>query len=241
MTAERPNEQALALNFEFEALHHADNYRKALIEEFGPRLKGRVLEVGAGIGQMTEMIARCQGVREVIAVEPEPAFFQQLQARVPECKAFCGTSAALPADTSADAVVSVNVLEHIREDQQELQRYHGLLAGQGGNLCLFVPARPEIYAPLDKDFGHHRRYSRPGLRRKLQAAGFQIERLHYFNWAGYFAWWLYFRMLKKRAFETGSVRVYDRMIFPVVHWMEQTLCRPPLGQSLLAVASVGKG
>ena len=111
-----------------------------------------------------------------------------------------------------------------------------LLGARHGALCLFVPARPEIYAPMDKDFGHFRRYTRPELRRKLTQAGFEMVRLDYFNCVGYFAWWLNFCVLKKRCFEPAKLRFYDRVIFPVVRTLEARIMRPPFGQSLLAVA-----
>src|SRR5262249_38228428 len=103
-------------------------------------------------------------------------------------------------------------------------------------LCLFVPARPEIYGPIDRDFGHFRRYTAPELQAKLVRAGFAIHRLNYFNFTGYFAWWLSFCVLKKRRFAAGNVRFYDRAVFPIVHALESKLLRPPFGQSLLAVA-----
>jgi len=43
-------------NFEFAALQQADNYRVALLAEFAPHLRGHVLEVGSGIGQLTEVL-----------------------------------------------------------------------------------------------------------------------------------------------------------------------------------------
>jgi SAM-dependent methyltransferase len=234
--SERPNELTPDLNFEFEALRHAHNYRKALIEEFGPYLRGTVIEVGAGIGQITEMISRARGVSEVVAVEPEAGFCRELAQRLPGLRLVCGTVDLLPPATQAGAIVCVNVLEHIREDAAELKKYRALLQQQGGVLCLFVPARQEIYAPMDRDFGHHRRYSRPELRAKLIEAGFEVQRLDYYNWLGYFAWWFNFCLLKKRAFNAEAVKFYDGVLFPAVHWMESRLCRPPFGQSLLAVA-----
>jgi hypothetical protein len=100
---------------------------------------------------------------------------------------------------------------------------------------LFVPARPEIYAPIDKDFGHFRRYTRGELRKQMQQAGFELVRLEYFNAVGYLAWWLNFCVLRKRHFEVGKVMAYDRFIFPLVHWWESRIMRPILGQSLLVV------
>lgn len=223
-------------SFEFDALAQAVNYRRALFAEFGPFLRGEVIEVGAGIGQMTDHLARLPNVRRALAVEPDPAFCAQHRAQFPAHEILQGTAANLPPGTACDAVLSINVLEHIREDEAELARYATLLRPRSGALCLFVPARPEIYAPIDHDFGHFRRYTRPELRRKLTAAGFHILRLNYFNSVGYFAWWLNFRFLKKRVFEPQKVRLFDRAIFPVVHALESKILRPPFGQSLIAVA-----
>ena len=147
-----------------------------------------------------------------------------------------GTIVEVPPAAGWDAILSINVLEHIEGDAAELERYSALLRARRGHFCVLVPARPEIYAPIDGDFGHFRRYTRPELRGKLEAAGFEIVRLCYFNFVGYFAWWLNFVALKKRVFEPGKVRFYDRMIFPTVHFLESKLLRPPIGQSLIAVA-----
>jgi hypothetical protein len=139
-------------------------------------------------------------------------------------------------DNDWDAIVNFNVLEHIQEDEMELKKYHDRLLKNKGTLCLFVPARPEIYSPLDKDFGHFRRYTRPELRQKLERAGFEIVRMRYYNIVGYFAWGLMFRIMKSRHFNPGSVRFFDRYIFPPVHGFESRICPPFIGQSLLVAA-----
>jgi hypothetical protein len=135
-----------------------------------------------------------------------------------------------------NAILSINVLEHIKEDDRELAVYRQKLAREKGALCLFVPARPEIYAPIDRDFGHFRRYTKKELCQKLERAGFEILLLRYYNFVGYFAWWLNFCALKKRGFDLQAVRFFDRIIFPPVHAFEANVCPPPIGQSLLAIA-----
>jgi SAM-dependent methyltransferase len=222
-------------NFEFDALRWARNYRIALIAEFGAYLRGRVVEVGAGIGQMTELVVRAPGVTEVLAVEPDPRFGEEFRRRLPGTPLIQGTVSQVESGRPCDCIVSVNVLEHIEADEAELRSYARLLKAARGVLCLFVPARPEIYAPIDKDFGHHRRYTRPVLHARLKAAGFEILRLNYFNLIGYFAWGLNFRLLRKRSFDERAVRFFDGAIFPVGHFLESRLIRPPIGQSLLAV------
>lgn len=231
-----PNATASTGDFEFAALNEARNYRKALIAEFRPWLRGDVMEIGAGIGQMTMHLRELQEIQRIISVEPDAQFCLQHRKNLADHKLIEGTADDLPPESQFDAIFSVNVLEHIGDDADELANYARLLAPRRGALCLFVPAGPEIYAPIDKDFGHFRRYTRPELRGKLAAAGFEIKRLDYFNAIGYFAWWLNFCVLKKRHFEIAKVRAYDRLVFPVAHFIESCVLRPPFGQSLLAVA-----
>jgi SAM-dependent methyltransferase len=231
-----PNAAANTESFEFDALAEAVNYRAALLREFAPVLKGHVVEVGAGVGQFTREIATLPTVSALVSIEPEPKFCEQFRQQLPSREIIRGTIDNLPATFQPDAIVCVNVLEHIEDDAAELCKFHRRLQPQHGHLCLFVPARPEIYAPIDKDFGHFRRYTRPELRKKITAAGFTIRRLNYFNSVGYFIWWLNFCVLKKRVFDVKSVRIFDRLIFPVVNALETRIARPPFGQSLLAIA-----
>ena len=228
------NELAVG-DFEFAALNEARNYRTVLVREFAPFLSGRVAEIGAGIGQMTAEFQALPNVGQLTAVEPDSRFHSEYVRRNPSIPLVRGTASDIPDKTGWNSIVAINVLEHIEHDEEELKVWHSLVAGRGGYVCLFIPARPEIYAPIDKDFGHYRRYTKPELRRKLTAAGFTIVRLYYFNWLGYFAWLVKFRWLGQRTFDVGSVRTFDRYLLPVVYGMESNLCRPPFGQSLIAI------
>ncbi len=237
---EKPNATAQTDDFEFDALNEAHHYRAALLEEFRPFLKGNLIEVGAGIGQFSEALRMFGEVEDLIAVEPDAHFCRKFRELHPAFTLIEGIIDDAPPREDWNALLSINVLEHIRLDQQELRKYHDLLAGTGGHLCLFVPARPEIYGPIDRDFGHFRRYTKDKLRRMLQDAGFEIVRLNYFNCVGYVAWWLNFCLLKRRHFDVRSVRLFDRAIFPWVYRFESRVCRPPIGQSLIAVARAGR-
>lgn len=230
------NETASTDDFEFAALQEARNYRAALCAEFESALTGKVLEVGAGVGQMSQAFRRLPGIAELVCVEPDPRFHGGFAMNNPDIRLIRGLVADVPERTGWNAIVSVNVLEHVEHDAEELMQWASMLRGQRGRACIFVPARPEIYAPIDRDFGHFRRYTKADLRAKLVQAGFQIERLVYFNITGYLAWWLNFCIRKQRSFDPAAVRFYDRVVFPVVHWMESHAVRPPIGQSLLAIA-----
>ena len=231
------NGQAPPEDFGFAALQGAANYRSALLAEFEPFLLGQVLEIGAGIGQITEILLQKPRIRRLIAVEPNARFANQLHSKFPQLEIVRGTIADVPATEVIDTIISINVLEHIEADEGELSSYQQRLTAHQGTLCLFVPARPEIFAPIDRDFGHFRRYTRTELRTKLNAVGFAIQRLVYFNLLGYFAWWFNFCLLKKHGFAANQVRLFNRHIFPLQHQFETRIVRPPIGQSLLAVAT----
>lgn len=223
-------------DFEFAALDEAKNYRRGLLRDFGPYLYGNVLEVGAGIGQTTSELLQMPGIKKLVSIEPNAAFCAQLRARLPQHNVHQGTIDDYQSEIQWNVILSLNVLEHIEMDREELVAYHRLLQPEHGVLCLFVPARPEIYAPIDRDFGHFRRYTRPELRGKLEKAGFRLIRLRYYNFVGYFGWWVTNCLLKKRSFDVAAVRLFDRAIFPFVHGFESRICPPPVGQSLMAVA-----
>ena len=237
---ELPNESAATADFEFAALRAARNYRQALLKLFAPHLSGRVIEIGAGVGQFTELLGRQPQIRQLLAIEPDSRFCKEFRKSLPNQALLEGIITTMTDPVSWNGIVSINVLEHIREDEEELGNYFKLLREQRGKLCLFVPARQEIYAPMDKDVGHHRRYSRPELRTKLERAGFKPLQLHYFNFTGYFLWWLNFCVLRQRKFNIGSVGLFDRFIFPCTFGLESHVCWPPFGQSLVAVAEAGK-
>lgn len=224
-------------HFEFEALNSAERYRRSIIREFAPYLGGTVVEVGAGIGQNTPHLLAVKGVEQVVSVEPEPTFCAEFRRQFPQLPLIEGTVDRLSTAADYRGIVSINVLEHVKEDARELARYCELLKSVSGRLCLFVPARQEIYAPLDADFGHYRRYARKDLASKLTAAGFRILKLQYYNFIGYFAWWISFCLLRKRNFDPGAVRFYDRFVFPVARALERHLIAPPIGQSLIAIAA----
>jgi SAM-dependent methyltransferase len=236
-----PNAVAQTEDFEFAALNEAKNYRHALLQEFAGALHGQVLEVGAGIGQITAELLKTPAITRLVSIEPDVTFCDRLRLALPGHTLVQGTIEDLKIEAEWTAILSINVLEHIEADEHELSAYRQKLAPAKGTLCLFVPARPEIYAPIDKDFGHFRRYTRPELRRKLERAGFQIRQIRYYNFAGYFGWWLNFCLLKKRGFDPRAVRAFDRWIFPPMHGFESRICAPPLGQSLLVMAQAVRG
>jgi SAM-dependent methyltransferase len=225
-------------DFEFSALSEASNYRKAIIEQFTNFLSGRVLEIGVGVGQITESLHTIESIDELVGIEPDPDFHNSFKARLPAVQLYPGTTQDLHQDESFDGIVMVNVLEHIEDDAAELRRLNKHLKSRKGYLCIFVPARQEIFSRLDSMFGHFRRYHKSELRQKLLESGFQIIQIRYFNLIGYLLWAVNFRFFKQVKFKAGHVSFFDKRIFPLTNWMESAIGAPPIGQSLITIARV---
>lgn len=231
-----PNKFAKSEDFEFSALQEARFYRKAIAQEFLPYLTGRVIDMGAGIGQMSTLFAEIVGKENLCGVEPDPRFASIFRKDHPDISLVEGTAASLPVGAFCDTITSVNVLEHIENHVEELSEYRRLLAPTGGHLCLLVPARPEIFSPIDRDFGHFRRYTPSSMSQALESAGLTLHKLFYFNFVGYFAWLINFKILESRSFSPIMVRAFDRFIFRWTNMLEKNFARPPMGQSLVVIA-----
>ena len=129
-------------DFEFPALEQARNYRIALLRIFAEHLTGRVLEVGAGVGQLTQLLLKFPTIRQLVSIEPNPQFYQRLRIALPNHSIVDGTIHDLKGGENWDAVLSVNVLEHIEDDVRELADYHSLLRPTNGVFCLICSGSP---------------------------------------------------------------------------------------------------
>lgn len=222
---------------ELDALAGAVNYYRWIVRRFAPFLGPRVVEVGAGIGTFAEHLLQAAPETSLTLVEPAENNYPHLRARFAgraRVRTVQGYLDDAGEPGSADAVVAVNVMEHVRDDAAFLAAAHRLLA-PGGHALLFVPAVPAIFGTLDEAFEHFRRYTRAELDGRLRGAGFNPLRVQYTNLPGVAAWWLSGKVLRRRTVSARDARVYDRFVIPWVRALER-VWTPPLGQSLIAIA-----
>jgi len=222
---------------ELDAMAGAVNYHRWIARRFEPFLGARLVEAGAGIGTFAEHLLRAAPQARLTLAEPAENNFPHLRARFadhPRVRTVQGYLADAGQAGSADSVVAVNVMEHVRDDAAFLADAHRLLA-PGGHALLFVPALPALFGTLDEAFEHVRRYTRRGLDARLREAGFHPLRIAYTNLPGVAAWWLSGRVLRRRTVSARDARIYDRWVVPWVAALER-VWTPPLGQSLIAVA-----
>lgn len=222
---------------ELEALAGAHNYYRWIYGRFAPYLGRRTVEIGAGVGTFAEVLLTNPILEELVLVEPAANLFPLLRQRFltqPRVRLIHGHVDALPAAIAADCIILVNVLEHVADVPTFLQALDARLA-PAGRLLLFVPAGPGLFGTLDRAFGHYRRYTTSTLARVLEAAGFALKSLRYFNLPGVVTWFIAGRVLRKTTLLPRDVQFYDRWVVPWLAGLE-SLAAPPLGQSLVAIA-----
>lgn len=214
-----------------QALQRYNAWVAELIEPF---LGDNVLEVGAGIGNMTWMIARRHAVT---ATDLDDRYLDRLRrmfvadSRVRVGRFDLGRDPGEDLGGPFDSVVCLNVLEHIEDDVAALRRIHSQLR-PGGRVVLVVPAIQAIYGELDRAIHHFRRYERESIEECLRAAGFEIDHLSSFNALGIPGWYLNGRILGRKSVPGVQARL-NSMLVPLLR-MERRLGLP-WGLSLLAV------
>jgi SAM-dependent methyltransferase len=204
----------------------APNYNAWLGERFRAHAGARVLEVGAGLGTITQTV--------------DPFYVQRLQNRFrghAHVKPMLSDEAHLDVEAlraeRLDTVVLSNVLEHISDDGAAVRRFRALLP-EGGKLLVLVPALPALFGSIDAAVGHHRRYTRESLRQALEPNGFAIEQLDWMNLAGVPGWFLSNRVFKRSAVPALQLKLFDQ-VAPLLARAEAQLTLP-VGMSLFCVA-----
>ena len=216
-----------------EEMSSAVNYRRWLVDLAMPYLGDRPLEIGSGTGDYAEMWAE-RGV-SVTASEGYPPLVARLRERFAGNPRVSVKELVAPIRETADhsALVAFNVLEHIPDDVDALRSFAGLVRS-GGAVVLFVPAFQALMSDYDVTVGHQRRYRKRSLVRVMTAAGLDVERIHYVNVVGFFAWLLTMRVLRGRPRDGFLLTVFDRYLVPVLRRVEAVV-PPPFGQSLFVV------
>jgi SAM-dependent methyltransferase len=86
-----------------------------------------------------------------------------------------------PARADHDYLISLEVLEHIENDEQALKDWFACLK-KGGVLILSVPSHPEWWSDDDVWAGHFRRYDKKDLIAKLERSGFKVTKIFTYGW-----------------------------------------------------------
>jgi SAM-dependent methyltransferase len=197
----------------FAQAHNWKSYVASLVR---PWLGPRVLEVGAGVGSNIPYLFG-DPVKEWVAVEPDAGLAGQITGA---SHVVAGTLEALDPSPRFDAVLYLDVVEHISDDAAELERAM-LHLTPGGRLIVLAPAHQFLFSPFDAAIGHFRRYNRASLRQIGPKDG-RLEQLLLLDSIGLFASLANKLVLRAATPSPEQIRLWDRTMVPmsrVIDWL----------------------
>ena len=212
------------------------HYNHWIFQSLRDYLGPRVLEVGAGVGNITQFVLNQDSVACLEPFEPyrrylATRFQKHLNVTMHPYPIEEVPNDAVPAG-SFDSVLCINVLEHIAQDVDALDRMRRLTV-PGGSVIVFVPALPCIYGCMDKAMGHYRRYTLRSLRKAFLAAGLEPRGGKYMNMLGVPAWWFQGKIRKRAKLSAPATKAFDQLV-PYLSAFERFL-PTPFGQSVFLV------
>ncbi len=224
---------------ELDVFAHATRWKDYFGSQLRPVIQGDVLEVGAGIGGTAQVLGS-SSVRSWTALEPDPRMGEELERRLQACSAMHGFSArrshgtiqSLEASPSFDAILYIDVLEHIEDDRGELEQAARRLR-PGGKLCVLSPALSWLFSEFDARIGHHRRYDRATLV-ALTPSRTRLRRVRYLDSVGLSVSLANRFLLRSPTPTRSQILVWDRLLVPLSRPLDWLL-RYRVGKSILAV------
>ena len=145
-----------------------------------------ILEVGCGTGQNISHLSQhtrwATQISEFAAVDP-PLDLAHLPTHLKNVSISHKLNVyrsldEVPKDDRFDLIISLDVLEHIEDDQNALVKWKEKLT-QDGTLLIMVPAFQSLWSYHDEVLGHCRRYTLQSLKKIANSAGLKEERLSY--------------------------------------------------------------
>jgi SAM-dependent methyltransferase len=202
-----------------------------------PAVGDTVVEIGAGIGNMT---GRLMGRKRCyVAAEKDPLYLHALRNRFlrtpnvsvrplnPEVhEDYAGL------DDQFDSVLCLNVLEYT-EDPKLVIRSMSACLRPGGTLLVLAPQGPSLFGSVDRTMGHKRRFTLKELCAELRAAGLEVTWTRQFNRAGSVAWWFNSRVLGRKLIHKLTLKLFDKTVWL---WRRVDWLFPWSGLSLVVAA-----
>jgi 2-polyprenyl-3-methyl-5-hydroxy-6-metoxy-1,4-benzoquinol methylase len=189
---------------------------------------GNILEVGSGLGTISEKIIRDMGPSAHITLtDVSVTYVQSLKIKYSSFKNVSVSRMDLNIKEEYskigyeryDSIVAINVFEHIRDDQLALHEIYKMLT-KGGILIILVPCHKFLYNVIDKNIGHYRRYTKKELSEKIKETNFTTVCMQYFNMMGVVGWYLNGNVLKNGGISPIASRWFDRMV-PVLYYLDR--------------------
>lgn len=221
-------------------------YSQWMFNSYKKYIGKRVLDIGAGIGNMTEFY-----IDEADLVVTADIFQDQIDImnqRFADKKNFRTILFDILNEDNIDdlkkdkfdTIILINVLEHLEDDKKALKRLKKIIT-DNGHIIILVPALQSLYCFMDKNVSHYRRYDRGVLRKLAEICDLKIVENKYFNFFGIFPYYFKGKFSKNKdkggSFSTdlneNNSRIYN-IASSVLEPLEKTI-KPYIGLSEIII------
>lgn len=201
---------------DLEVMSGVVNYNEWILDNFNPYIGKKVLEVGAGRGSLTKFILDYLKPNHLTSIEPSKEMYpilEQLTIQYENLETKNGFLDIIDGE-KFDSIIYINVMEHVQDDQAELELAFNYL-NPNGHILMFSPALPLLMSDFDRSIGHFRRYTMTDKITKTKKAGFDIISNKYMDFPGMFLWFIIYRILKLNP-QANSASAYDNIVIPIL-------------------------
>lgn len=219
----------------------ANRFNEWMYNTIKPFIKGRILELGSGIGNITDKVAL--DFSDITVSDYNPDYCSFLKNKYKHNKNisdilsidlqdpnFFTTYSSL--QNTFDTIILLNVIEHLAKDEKCVNYCHFLLKPKG-NFIVLAPAFSFLYSSLDKEIGHYRRYTKNSLSLLLEKDDFSLLHKQYFNATGIAGWLVMNKWLGRKTISESSMKSFDRLV-PIAKLMDKIVGKW-VGLSAIAV------
>lgn len=224
-----------------EHLSNANRLNNWMFESIQPYVKGNILEIGSGIGNISSCFIQnryninlsdysdyyCAYLNEKFSDEDRVKGIYQIdlvESNFEEKYAHLLST--------FDTIFALNVIEHIEDDQKAIANCKKLLK-PNGHLIILVPAWQLLYNGFDRELEHFRRYTKKTVRILIKSQGLKIINTWYFNLAGILGWFVSGTILRKKTLPGDQIDIYNKLV-PIFRLVDKVTFNQ-LGLSVITV------
>tara|TARA_Y100000817_G_C16849302_1_gene541367 strand:+ start:748 stop:1428 length:681 start_codon:yes stop_codon:yes gene_type:complete len=216
---------------ELENFDRATLWRKYIYVEIKKFITGKVLEVGAGIGSFTKNYMHAAD--QLTLSEIDTSNYQILKKKFNAAKINFTNKTILEIHDKFNTIMYLNVLEHIKKDQEEIFNAFEKLE-MNGHLIILVPAHNGLYSKFDEAVGHHKRYEIDFFQ-KLELKGGKLKKLIYLDAIGYFLYFLNRIFFKEEVYPSKfKIFLWDKIFTPITYFLDKLLLNK-FGKNILYI------
>ena len=218
----------------------ASAFNEWMFQTIEPYLKGKILEIGSGIGNLSKFFI--DNGMTICLSDYDADYINILTERFPQISSCIIKIDLSDPDfefnnlgykSSFDSIFLLNVLEHIQDDNRAVRNCLYLLK-PGGTLLILVPSYSILFSKMDVLLGHFRRYTIRSLSDVLINNGMQIRKTLYFNALGTLGW-LWNKIFNQNEISESKMNLFNKLV-PIAKILDKILFQG-IGLSTIAVAT----